>query len=87
MKFSDFCSSFYSTTKSKCGIKGKTSQPAVAEFFVGIALGDFAKLSLFSLMICSVSGSRENENRKQNCGRKLRRYMMKLAFQELYPQN
>ncbi|MGX7100105.1 hypothetical protein ACWOBH_08855 [Globicatella sanguinis] len=46
MKLSDFCSSFYSTTKSKCGINGKTSQPAIAELFVGIALGDFAKIEL-----------------------------------------
>lgn len=46
MKLSDFCAPFYSSTKSKCGIKGKTSQPAIAEFFVGTALGDFAKIEL-----------------------------------------
>lgn len=46
MKLSDFCAPFYSTTKSKCGIKGKASQPAIAEFFVGTALGDFAKIEL-----------------------------------------
>lgn len=46
MKLCDFCAPFYSTTKSKCGIRGKTSQPAIAEFFVGTSLGDFAKIEL-----------------------------------------
>lgn len=46
MKLHDFCAPFYSITKSKCGIKGKTSQPSIAQFFVETALGDFAKIEL-----------------------------------------
>lgn len=46
MKLCDFCAPFYSTTKSKCGIKGKTSQSAVADFFMSAALGEIAKIEL-----------------------------------------
>lgn len=46
MKLSGFCAPFYSTTKSKCSIKGKMSQPSITEFFVKTALGDFTKIEL-----------------------------------------
>lgn len=46
MNFSSFCKPFYGSNKKSCGIKGKTSQPAIAEYFMQIALGESAKYEL-----------------------------------------
>ena len=46
MKLCDFCAPFYSSSKSACGIKGKMSQPAIADFFMSTALGEIAKIEL-----------------------------------------
>ena len=38
MNFSEFCQPFYAPTKAACGLKGKTTQVAIPEFFMTAAL-------------------------------------------------
>lgn len=46
MNYSEFCQPFYTSTKSTSGIKGRVSQPAIAEYFVRLALADRADIEL-----------------------------------------
>lgn len=46
MNLSEFCQPFYAPTKAACGIRGKSSQPSIAQFFMEAALGDVAKIEL-----------------------------------------
>lgn len=46
MKLCDFCQPFYTGQKASSGIRGKTSQGSIAEFFMDTALGEMAKIEL-----------------------------------------
>lgn len=46
MNYSEFCQPFYTSVKSTSGVKGKVSQPAIAEYFVRISLAEKADTEL-----------------------------------------
>lgn len=46
MNLSEFCNPFYGVSKKSCGLKGKTSQPAIAEHIMMLSLGEASKYEL-----------------------------------------
>ena len=46
MRLCDFCAPFYTGNKATSRIRGKVSQPAIAEFFMETALGEISKIEL-----------------------------------------